>query len=497
MNLLLLHPTPGLKRQRPYYRAALKIQERTGHKVIMAYNGPVIPDLGSDIPVYNFNAWVKPNRERIAATDILELEKKYPASNLWLAVVAERRVTNYSLLHGSYPTLRYDYEELIFLLKALVLFYEEIIRKHDIKVIFAHHPDNIHSSLLFEMALSNQTLPLLMFPDYYWDNHCYFLFDDKYFTSSTLTKCYQDNLADYDQRVKPLEAEIREYIARRVEEDPSEKRRDILPRLGLMNNAVNAFKTIRRQDLKFYVRKPEVVEGFGQVCLPTSIWSFLRRSVNLIRNRMSRIYATQLPTGPFVYFPLQRVPEAAMLSRATAYLNQQGVAQALSAALPAGFKLVIKDHPRSVGVHPPEYYAKLLELPNVIVMQATYPNARIFAKTALVVTIAGTLGFQRLLQGKPVVMFGRKFYECMEGVIRVADMNDLPYVMKRILVQGEVPEREAMRKSVYCFIGALLMNRYLSNQDLFKLRMDSDALGSLMSEMIEREVPGLLEAINR
>lgn len=495
MNLLLLHPTPGLRRQRSYYQAALQIQQKTGHKVVMAYNGAVIPDLGNDIPVHNFNQWVKSNLDRITDTDIIDLEKRYPASNLWLALVAERRVTNYSLLDGSYPTVRFKYDELIFLLKALVLFYEEIIQKHETEVIFAHHPDNVHSSILFEMALSNKTLPLLMFPDYYWDNHCHFLFDSKYFTSSTLLECYRSNLADYDNRIKPLEAEISEYIARRVGEDPAERRKDVLPRLGLMDNALNAFKTLRRKDLKFYLFRPDVVEGFGQVCISASIHSFLHRSVNVIRNRVSSIYARQLPTEPFVYFPLQRVPEAAMLSRATAYLNQQGVAQALSAALPAGFKLVIKDHPRSTGIHPPKYYEKLLELPNVVVIHSTYSNARIFAKTALVVTIAGTLGFQRLLQGKPVVMFGRKFYECLAGVIRVPDMNELPYIMKRILIHQEVPDSETIKKSVYCFIGAQLMNRYMSKQHLFKLHHDPESLSALMADMLEREVPGLLKGL--
>jgi len=336
-----------------------------------------------------------------------------------------------------------------------------------------------------------------MFPDYYWDNNCHFLFDSKYFTSSTILECYRQNLADYDKRVMPLEKEIREYILRRVREDPAEKRKDILPRLGLLKNALNASKVLRRKDLNFYFFRPDVVEGFGQVCVPVSIKNFIHRSINLIRNRMSKFYATQLPNTPFVYFPLQRVPEAAMLSRATGYLNQQGIAQALSAALPAGFKLVIKDHPRSEGINPPEYYSKLLELPNIIVMHPTFSNAHIFAKTALVVTIAGTLGFQRLIQGKPVVMFGRKFYECIEGVIRVSDMNDLPYMMKKILVQNEVPDSEIIRKSVYCFIGALLKNRYFSNQRLSELHKDPEALSSLMSDMINREVSKPFEAIRQ
>jgi hypothetical protein len=384
-------------------------------------------------------------------------------------------------------------EDLTFFAKALVLFYEDIIEKHNIEAVLAHHTDNAHSAMLFEMCLSLRTVAFLIFPDYYWEQGIYYLFDDKYFISSHITELYHRNMQEFDRCMGRYMDDIEDYLNHRTSRDPSNERKKLLGQLSLSKNFVNVLKVLNRSDVKFYFRKPDVVEGYGQVHVPTSIRAFLIRTGNIIRNKITRIYARDLPDEPYVYLPLQRVPEAAMLSRATAFFNQQGLAQTISAALPMGFRLVIKDHPRSVGVHSPGYYKKLLELPNVIILHPAFPNHRILEGASLVITIAGTLGFQQLLNGKPVVMLGRKYYESLEGAIKVSDLNALPYVLKRILLFHEKPGRVEMRKSLYSFIAAMLEARYVMAVDNERLHKDSEAFAELVAMMVEREVEQLYE----
>lgn len=488
MNLLFIHPTPGLGWQRSYRQAVRLLRDRTGHNVVMAYNGPRIEEIEDGRTVYNFNEWARANRERIDAVSALELERRYPRSNLWLGIVSERRVSNYSLLDGSYPTARYGQEELVRLVKSIVLFYEEIIETNGVQAVMAHHPDNIHSTLLFEMALSRPFECFLIFPDYYWSQETNFLMDSKYFTSSTFIDCYRRNMDEYEKRVVPITKEIEEYIAHRTGADPAEKSKNLLPRLTFRKNLVSSLKVLGRRDLVFNFGKPDIIDGYGQVHFATSVKAWLHRSANLLANRYSRVYSTEVPDGPFVYFPLQRVPEAAMLVRATSYLNQQGLAQAISASLPCGHKLVMKDHPKSVGYFPPGYYRKLLELPNTVVLDPRFSNSRILDRASLVVTIGGTLGLQQLMSNKPVVMFGRKFYEILEGVVRVDDMNRLPYVLKDLLVNGKAPDPVMMKRSLYSYVAALQMTKYETPRDSINLHRDPEALASLVGEMIEREI---------
>lgn len=491
MNLLIIHPTPGLEREQPYL-SACEILSDKGHNVVFAYNGLRLTS-ASTVPTEDFNQWVSENYQLIDSTDIATLEAKYPDSNLWLGVVSERRVENYSLLNGSYPTVVYGRDELIYLVKAIVLFYEYVIDKHKIQAVLAHHTDNIHSSLLFEMSRSRSFVSFLLFPDYYWNQSWYYLFDSKYFTSTNIKEYYVKALQEYDTMVLPRESEIVDYLNQRNRKDPSVSSKGVLPRLSLGANIQNSLRVLRRSGIRFFWRKPWIIEGYGHVHIFPSLKGFAIRSVNLLRNRHSRAFKKLLPDVPFVYFPLQRVPEAAMLSRATAYLNQLGLIQSISAALPAGYMLVVKDHPRSIGIHGPDFYRAMDKLPNVVVMEATYPNHQILDECDLVITIAGTLGFQQLMRGKPVVMFGRKFYELLDGVLRINDMNELPYKLKKYLRSEGIPEPEQMRKSLYAFIAAMLEYRYEVDADAKSLHRKPEVLAGLIDRMIEKELNWLVD----
>jgi hypothetical protein len=167
--------------------------------------------------------------------------------------------------------------------------------------------------------------------------------------------------------------------------------------------------------------------------------------------------------------------------------------QSLSAALPAGYVLVLKDHPRSSGIHPPSFYRAMTDLENVVVLDPTFSNHKILDKCQMVVTIAGTLGFQQLMRGKPIIMFGRKYYEELEGVIRIDDMNKLPYRLKSILAGTDLPDEEAMRRSLNAFIFALLNNKYEVDANVKTLHHKPHTLADLIDRMIDREVKPLVD----
>jgi len=493
MNLLIIHPTPGMRFERSYLRACEILSTDDHLNTVFAYNGFELERTSDEVPTESFNEWVQLNKALIESTDIFSLEARYPNSNLWQGIVSERRVTNYSLLNGSYPTIRYSHDELIYFLKALVLFYEHVIEKYRVTVVLAQHTDNAHSSILFEMARSCSLVCFLLFPDYYWNQGWHYLFDCKYFSSTAIRSYYQKAFTHYDQMVRPREKDIIHFIEQRNANDPGKCATNILPTLTFFKNVSNAFGAFTNPDLKRFWRKPSIIDGFGHLHLPTHTKGFLVRSINLLANRFCFNFAKELPENPFVYFPLQRVPEAAMLSRAPAYLNQQGLIQAISASLPAGYMLVVKDHPRCKGIHPPRFYKGMNDLENVVVLESSFSNHEVLDNCQLLITLAGTLGFQQLMRGRPILMFGRKFYEVMEGVIRVEDMNELPYRLKDILVAKNLPDPKAMQRSLYAFIAALLEYRYEVNADAFSLLQDPDELAKLIDRMIEREVKMLVD----
>ena len=487
IKLLFLHPTPGLDRHQSYSEACKLLMDKR-YEVIFAYNGPPVEGLRQDVTTYHFDSWCQSREAEIRALSVLDLERRYPQSNLWLAIVSERKFANYSLLENTFPTQYYPQEELEFFLKAVVLFYQELIDRHQIQVIFAQHPDNVHSTVLFEMGLSLPVVNFLSFPDYYWTQTSNFAFDTKHFISNPMLATYRDNLAHYDEKVAPREEEVKAFLAERIAKDPSKVRPKLFPKQSLIKNILGSWRGLRRKQMRTYWRRPPIVEGYGQIHLPTSMRAWVRKNWFVRRLRVARYFSDTLPEQPFVYFPLQKVPEAAMLVRASSYLNQQSLAQVLSAALPAGYKLVIKDHPRSMGIHPPAYYKKLLELPNVVIVKPGLPNEELLDRCALLVTIGGTLGYQQLMRGRPVIMFGHKFYECLEGAVRVDDLNELPYVLKDMLMFGKRPDAEAMRRSLFSYILTNLDHKFEAEDVAYALHFNPAAMSDLLDRMIRHEI---------
>lgn len=486
-RLLFLHPMPGLERQRAYLETCKLLKAQGLAEPVFVYTGPQIDVSEADFAVYNFDAWVRDNAELIARTDARTLAQSYPESALWLGVVSERLVSNYSFLNGSYRMVNYSAEDLQRLTKAIVLFYQWILDREAIDLVLAQHPDNIFSTLAFEMCRSRPQQAFLLFPDYYWQQERYLAFDDKFFTSRKLEATYRQLMENYDTLAAPRAQEAADYLHRRVSNDPSETRKDILPKMTVGKNIRNALATIgnRRSWLRF--KKPDVLEMHATLWIPTVLRAFAMRNYNLLRTRFANFYSDSLPDGPFVYLPLQRVPEAAMLTRATGYLNQLSFVQVVSAALPMGYTLVVKDHPRSRGFVSTQYHRQMADLPNVMVARDTSPNGPLLEKSDLVVTIAGTLGLQKLMQGDSVLMFGRKYYEFLAGAMRAEDLNSLPYRLKDILVKGERVDPELCKRSIACFALALIDCSHFVKGDAKRLHQTPGSLAKLIGSIIKNE----------
>jgi hypothetical protein len=126
-----------------------------------------------------------------------------------------------------------------------------------------------------------------------------------------------------------------------------------------------------------------------------------------------------LPALSYAFFPLHTEPEISLLVHSRAYLNQIEVIRTLAQSLPVGWSLLVKEHPASVGKRPVNYYAKLLEIPNVRLADPGLPSTALIEHARLVATIAGSIGFEAALLGKPVIIFGHTPYEMLPaGLVR-------------------------------------------------------------------------------
>ncbi|MGD2095806.1 MAG: hypothetical protein PVH77_12435, partial [Phycisphaerales bacterium] len=157
----------------------------------------------------------------------------------------------------------------------------------------------------------------------------------------------------------------------------------------------------------------------------------------------------------FAYYPLHVEPEIALSIFGREYLNQIELVRNISRSIPVTWKLVVKDHPAGVGRRNIRYYKKLLEIPNVVLVNHHMESKYIIEKAKMVFTVSGFSGFEAILKGKPVVTFGRTFYnilpDCM--IQNIKPLQALPRAVKRLLENYQYCESE-----IVCLIAAIIKN---------------------------------------
>lgn len=129
----------------------------------------------------------------------------------------------------------------------------------------------------------------------------------------------------------------------------------------------------------------------------------------------------------YAFFPLHFEPEVSIQVFGRPFQNQIELVRNLALALPVGMLLVVKEHPRSVGFRPLGYYRKLLDIPNVRLVDPQIPTHVVTRGSSLVAVISGSTGLEAAICGKPVLVFGTPTYNALSDqmICRVSDLHSL------------------------------------------------------------------------
>jgi len=115
----------------------------------------------------------------------------------------------------------------------------------------------------------------------------------------------------------------------------------------------------------------------------------------------------------FVFFPLHFEPEVAIQIFGKAYQNQIETIRNLALSVPMGMKVLVKEHPRSMGFRQPAYYKKLLDIPNVRLINPFLSSINVVRHASLVTVISGSIGLEAAVCGKPVIVLGSVPYQIL------------------------------------------------------------------------------------
>ncbi len=165
------------------------------------------------------------------------------------------------------------------------------------------------------------------------------------------------------------------------------------------------------------------------------------------------LYSKDLPGLNYAFFPLHDEPEVNLCVYSKPYLNQIEAVRLFSHNLPVGMKLVVKEHPWTIGKRPLSYYQKLLEIPNVVLADPRVQSRELVNNARIVTLIAGSIGLEALIVRKPVVLLGQTPFSFLPSkMIRYADNPErLGHEIRDLLEHYECDE-----KALLCYVSAVI-----------------------------------------
>lgn len=146
--------------------------------------------------------------------------------------------------------------------------------------------------------------------------------------------------------------------------------------------------------------------------------------------RLKKYFSKIDNNDKYYLFPLHYQPEASTGVNAPCYCNQADVIKNIAFSLPCGTTLYVKDHPCGIGFMSMKEYKQILSLPNVKYIDPQADNKRLILNSLGIVTITSTMGYEALLMKKPVVTFGKVFYNFHPYCIHVPGYEGLTSVFR-------------------------------------------------------------------
>lgn len=148
----------------------------------------------------------------------------------------------------------------------------------------------------------------------------------------------------------------------------------------------------------------------------------------------------------FVYVPLHMQPERTTSTHGDIFVDQILMVDVLSAALPEGWMLYVKDHPaqwiarrahlgRYTG-----YYRTLSQIKNVLLVPPETSTKDLMEKSEAVATVIGTALIEGVLLGKPGLMFGNESHMHCEGIFKIYDTAGARVALEKIK-SGYAPDQ--------------------------------------------------------
>jgi hypothetical protein len=237
----------------------------------------------------------------------------------------------------------------------------------------------------------------------------------------------------------------------------------------------------------YFVRKDK---GARPKSARSVLWDFYRRKWLRFRQRsLFKIYEPdELAAMTYIFLPFHKEPEIAINFQAHFWHNQMNTVKQLSAMLPKGVKLLVREHRGTTGRRPTRYLKTLRAYPGVEVVHASDPQFKYIENADLVITDNGTTGWEAAIMGRPVIALHESSYAIGGIVNHVRD----PEAIGRAILDGLRGKDAVMAKDHDKRLGWLLDSEW--DATIADDGNNFDALFDLLASVLEKRQPIALKS---
>jgi hypothetical protein len=172
----------------------------------------------------------------------------------------------------------------------------------------------------------------------------------------------------------------------------------------------------------------------------------------------------------YIYFPLHRTPEYSTLIVGNKYMDQLYLIETLSKNIPAGYKLLVKEHPSMLESTPRlmSFYQTLMKFPNVELVDIRLSAKKIIKKAQLVIVIDGSSAIEAIIAETPVLTMVPFVYDFLELSIENSKVETLNQDIKKALLIKKKFKREEIKSKIKKLLKSILSTCYnMRNPDIF------------------------------
>ena len=192
---------------------------------------------------------------------------------------------------------------------------------------------------------------------------------------------------------------------------------------------------LRKFKYEIMENESRYMSGFKEPPLIASIRSVKRNLRRLVRRRSldaneARIDENWLVENKFWLYPVHYQPEASTSIGSPYFVDQFDFIRNVAFSLPDNTFLIVKEHQAAIGYHYSNFYRDVANIPNVLLLGVNWNIKDLIRWSQGVITLTSTAGFEALLLGKSVYMFGDAFYSFHPRCKTIKSWDELRLVVR-------------------------------------------------------------------